>query len=341
MQMPAVIRATSIAGYKPQMDGLRAVACLVVVLLHMCYFCGFSGPTFQGVPKIGVWLFFVLSAFLLTLQLLNGTSLRDYAIGRALRILPPFVLAVAFYRVVGTLGVDDWNMVLDVLTFRVSAGHLWTIPPELTFYLVLPVLLIGSLAVLDRAGIRATICAIIMTLALLAWAFPPADTPENSMWFGWYAITFMAGIAAALAVKKLPIPDVRVSRRIGVGSLAVLLIYATVAKVTGPPDALVNKHFVFGPLLALITYSVFLSPPRFLCSRLMVSIGQVAYSTYLLHWAVGMGVSSVLSPWVALPIGVIASVTAGWIGYQMVERPTYALRHRLFHKKSPQLAATG
>src|SRR5690242_13493204 len=75
------------------LDGLRAVACLIVLVLHGYHFS--LAPeyptsswlfTLAGVAKVGVWLFFALSAFLLSTQLIDGsTSLRDFITGRVLR----------------------------------------------------------------------------------------------------------------------------------------------------------------------------------------------------------------------------------------------------------------
>lgn len=88
-------RAKSFAHYMPEMDGLRALACLIVLCIHAT--SGNSsfqelGVSLRGTARIGVWLFFVLSAQLLTLRLLAApltpSAVMHYGIGRLLRIYP-------------------------------------------------------------------------------------------------------------------------------------------------------------------------------------------------------------------------------------------------------------
>jgi peptidoglycan/LPS O-acetylase OafA/YrhL len=82
---------------RPELDGIRGVACLIVLVLHCVGFSGifpsiFGDGGMVGIPKVGVWLFFVLSAFLLTLKHLDGPfsieALTDYSVSRFLRIVP-------------------------------------------------------------------------------------------------------------------------------------------------------------------------------------------------------------------------------------------------------------
>ncbi|CND01205.1 Acyltransferase family [Yersinia frederiksenii] len=74
-------------------DGIRGLACLIVISLHSIglFFSDIQFYTL-GMDKLGVWIFFVLSSFLLTRQFLkNGFSsgvIIDYSISRALRIIP-------------------------------------------------------------------------------------------------------------------------------------------------------------------------------------------------------------------------------------------------------------
>ena len=73
----------------PDLDGLRALAILAVMGYHL----GLA-PAKGGF--LGVDLFFMLSGFLITSVLLTESSLQRFYARRALRILPPLVLAVAF-----------------------------------------------------------------------------------------------------------------------------------------------------------------------------------------------------------------------------------------------------
>lgn len=78
-------------------DGVRGLACLIVLCVHaaMMFFTN-SSSGLAGTGKIGVWLFFVLSAFLLTSKFaavgFSFYSIATYALGRVVRIIPLFSL---------------------------------------------------------------------------------------------------------------------------------------------------------------------------------------------------------------------------------------------------------
>src|SRR4051812_13974090 len=79
-------------------DGLRGLACLSVIVVHSIMFAVPTAyPYIAGCGKLGVWLFFLLSAYLLTTRLSGGTPLSDYAFSRLLRIYPLYVLALALH----------------------------------------------------------------------------------------------------------------------------------------------------------------------------------------------------------------------------------------------------
>ncbi|WP_392388924.1 acyltransferase family protein [Enterobacter kobei] len=88
----------------PGAEGMRGIACLIVVILHN------TGPFIpaiaqytKGTEKYGVWIFFVLSAFLLTCKILDNErslpALGSYYISRTFRIIPPFIVAAYTYYI--------------------------------------------------------------------------------------------------------------------------------------------------------------------------------------------------------------------------------------------------
>jgi len=240
-------RARFVSNYRPEMDGLRAIACLIVLV---CHALGADAPSIgtylRGVPKIGVWLFFVLSAFLLSLRLLDapgGRGVVEYAVARLLRIVPLFVLAVVFYRLVGTLGIETWRDAVGVLTFRRSAKHLWTIPPELAFYVVLPFVVRGLMH-LTSSPVR-HLALLLVGIIGCAVVWPPFETPENSLHVGWYLPVFGAGIAAALVTRSFPHPDQSTLRHMISASAMMIVGLVIVGKLLHGPTWLLNKGILF------------------------------------------------------------------------------------------------
>lgn len=331
----------------PAMDGLRAIACLIVVLLHLRFFT--YGPlTFQwtdwvpegtgfltGVPKIGVWLFFSLSAFLLSLELLNGLSIQrlyTYSVGRILRIAPPFLIALIVYRVIGTTDIVSWKDVWLSFSLQTSTSHLWTIAPEFIFYLFLPFIIAIALAGRRISGVVGAIFAILLTLGLAVAIWPPGNTPPSSMWTGWYAINFLSGVVAACSIRFLPLASPSLARLLLAFGLFVIIAFTITVKaglILDPDQGLVDKHYVFGPMWSLVIYGAYIAPPRLLAGSALGTIGRWSFSIYLYHWGIGIWAGRLLPSAPALLVAVCGSILAGYLGYRLIERPAYSLRRAL------------
>ena len=146
-------------------EGLRAVAALLVLTTHVAYWTGFVNSGFLGGlaarGDLGVAVFFVLSGFLLSTPWLEAAfadrpppGLRRYAVHRAARLLPAYYLALAAVLLTAVLSgpVDGSEVPLDpqsvtshLLLAQAYVGPLfstfsqtWSLTTELTFYLLLP-----------------------------------------------------------------------------------------------------------------------------------------------------------------------------------------------------------
>ncbi|WP_181408134.1 acyltransferase family protein [Pararhizobium mangrovi] len=314
--------------YRPAMDGLRGLACLIVLVGHSVMSnIPETHPFLRGVPKVGVWLFFALSAFLLTARLLEtGISFRSiayYACARFLRIIPLFAIAVAFYFAVGTLGIRNLNEAVEVLTFQKSAGHLWTIPVELGFYVVLPFLLLCT----QWLSIGASIVVIALVYLAAFWAWPAWHTPENNLNIGWYLCAFIPSILAAMLVGSgRAIPD----RWVGATLLAALL-YILFVKIGLGGDALddlMDKFYVFGIIFAGTVMAIYEGSGRWsrlFASRPLVVVGEASFSIYLFHWAF-IHWTRALPSWIGLPVSIAVSIAVGYASCRFIEMPLYAMR---------------
>ena len=155
------VPAQLIPNYYPSVDGMRAIAVLMVTLAHFG-FDMFPLPYGLSIESLmGVYIFFVLSGFLITTQLIKeklttGTiSVKRFYIRRILRIIP---LAYLFLFVLIIISVCYGSMSSDS-DFLISflfiknlpvknhpfTAHLWTLSVEEQFYVILPLLIYLSL----------------------------------------------------------------------------------------------------------------------------------------------------------------------------------------------------
>lgn len=137
----------------PQLDGLRGIACLMVLAWHTAGFTGWHVPIwFPGhAGEKGVEIFFVLSGFLITRILLHaraqGGSLRQFWVRRAGRIFPAWFLLLAVLAVVApnwrlipaALYLQNFVPLFDPAPYAYTwAGHGWSLAIEEQFYLAWP-----------------------------------------------------------------------------------------------------------------------------------------------------------------------------------------------------------
>lgn len=162
--------------YRPELDGLRAVAAIAVVFDHAWI------PYFDG-GGLGVDLFFALSGFLITGLLVDewerrgSVDLRRFWIRRALRLLPAMVALVAACAVLAPAIPGTSSGIVPTLLYFTNwtrafsgdvgaLGHTWSLAIEEQFYIVWPVVLLALLAFTGRRGaLRLTIgAAVAVTL---------------------------------------------------------------------------------------------------------------------------------------------------------------------------------
>jgi peptidoglycan/LPS O-acetylase OafA/YrhL len=197
----------SVGGHLAALDGLRGIALLLVVFSHasLIGIHMVPGIDMSGTGKTGVWLFFVLSSFLLMHQFLqlDATGRLDarewwrYAWRRVLRIYP---LYIVFLLVCWLSPLDHYmppmsaREVVDHLLVRRGFWLTWSIAVELKYYLVLPLLVLAYLHVARRRFLPATAMA-AAAIVLHDRLAPPYHA--YALWT--YIVIFMVGSWVAVA----------------------------------------------------------------------------------------------------------------------------------------------
>jgi peptidoglycan/LPS O-acetylase OafA/YrhL len=220
----------------PEIDSLRAIAALLVVVAHAAVFGGFSTHTWWGSMwnhlTIGVPIFFVISGFLLYRPFLAAqvlglppTTVGAYAWRRLLRIVPAYWLALTllgwWVNLHGVFTHDWWRyyLFLQVYSTHTLYGGIlpaWTLCVEVSFYVLLPV----YAAVMGRAGARvsarprlrlelvvlAALAIASLTLRTIDLAGPRTVLPNTLLEnFDWFAAGMALAVVSVAAQDSQPL----------------------------------------------------------------------------------------------------------------------------------------
>lgn len=303
---------------RPEIQALRAVAVIVVVVFHLW------PPSLPG-GYVGVDVFFVISGFLITLHLVRevrrtGTvSITGFWARRARRILPAALVvllacAIATIAVVpqihwgqflreiraSTAYVENWQLAADAVDYQAQdyapspVQHFWSLSAEEQFYVLWPVLiLLGVILVARRRGsrVRRRSIAVVLgsvTAASLVYSILYTEanrleayyvTPTRAWEFG------AGGLLALLAARP---GRARAGTRAAVSWLGFAAIAVTVAAY--------SSQTAFPGYVALLpiagTLAVIwagaptarLAPTPLLRLPAVQFVGNVSYSIYLWHW---------------------------------------------------------
>ena len=302
--MPAVPQHAVAAMYRPDIDGLRALAVIAVLLFH----AGIAG--FQG-GYVGVDVFFVISGYLITQLLMTAQagparlSLGVFYERRARRILPALLFTCAVTAVAGWwlllppeleyLGRDlaaaavllsnlaAWSAGgYFTATLAAPLHHLWSIAVEEQFYLLYPLVLLGVSRYLPQRR-RATLSALaLLSLGLCIWA---SYHHPNMNYFAAPTRAWELLLGALLALSpaaRLPRLARECLAAAGLLALALSVCYYDPARISYP------GAFTLAPCLAtaaLISTGATqrAAVNRLLAWRPLVFVGLVSYSLYLWH----------------------------------------------------------
>jgi peptidoglycan/LPS O-acetylase OafA/YrhL len=279
----------------PALDGVRAFATFGVLLHHTRH-----DPFGRLHGFRGVWLFFVLSGFLITTLALReedrtgALNVRGFAIRRVFRIMPLFYLSLLAYLFWAcVLGMEaNGNLLLRFLTsyivycpefpiihhqFTIPFGQAWSLGIEEKFYLLWPLLAFVWFA---RSRYR-----ILMTVGLLAGTlfFTATDITSAQIW-GSYCDILIGCLLGLVMHDRRGYECLRVLGRTDLTAFFVLLVLAaaTLSRLTG---AQLGERWVSlaaaGAIAALVTNTGL--PTKLAGHRWLKSVGLWSYAIYLTH----------------------------------------------------------
>ena len=344
--------------YRPEIDGLRAVAVLAVVLYH------FAVPALGG-GFVGVDIFFVISGFLIggilwrELSANGSISFLDFYVRRIKRLTPAFaamavatfvaayfVLLPSEFREFGKTMIASAFYFANIYFYRKSGYfdtgseekpllHTWSLSVEEQFYIALPILFF---LLRNRRTMLLWCLAILVSTSLVLCVYKTYTEHTAAFFlFPFRAWELGAGVLLAIFVSSRPAgdPDWPVLSWIGLA----LLIGAIVFVQPGPAfPGFQAIAPVAGALLVIYAGRQANMVNSLLSSGPAVFVGKISYSLYLWHWPVltlGQYHSGgSLSPAVSATLLVLSFVLAV-LSWRFVEVPT---RHAAWFSRSWLLA---
>jgi peptidoglycan/LPS O-acetylase OafA/YrhL len=355
--------------YVKELDGIRAIAILVVVAAH-----------YHLVPVpggFGVTLFFFLSGYLIT-TLFFAEYYSDRNIGifkfylrRWLRLTPPLIISViigvVFYPVtrnfVGGTQVPSGTTMAALLYYTnyydlyfgmepskvIPFGICWSLAVEEHFYLIWPLLIktvinkTSRLLVIILSALAAILMWRVVAHTVLSvsddYTGMATDCRIDSILYGSLLRVLFETRWASLVVRFCKAPTIRIS-----GLLVLIITFSIRTEAFRETIRYSLQGLALMPLFSVIL----LDQPttivrRALSTPVMVLIGKLSYSIYLFHliartpaevvFGSGYGIESVVS-------GLVVTALLAYSVYVFVERPIAKIRRQLREKKADPPPAT-
>lgn len=336
-------------GHLPGLDGLRAIAVLMVIVGHAARFPGFPATARSllvvNIAHLGVTVFFVLSGFLITTLLIGErartgrVSLAAFYARRTVRIFPAayaYIAVVALAAWAGQVRLLQGDL-LHAVTYTMNyhhdrgwaLGHLWSLAVEEQFYLLWPLVFV-------RSGRRArSVAVLVLALApvvrTLSWILLPAARDGMDEEFQFVCDSLATGCAMALLVERVGLARAGAWLPAWTGVAAPLATLAASGLMDRP-----SFHLPLGATLVNLGIATSIlwtvSRPsglsgRVLNCRVAIVLGSMSYSLYL--W---QQLFLDIEGWPALPgLGprLLLVLLAAAASYYLLERPMLALRARL------------
>jgi peptidoglycan/LPS O-acetylase OafA/YrhL len=325
-------------GHRPALDGLRALAILLVVTSHLlpdeAY--GSGGPA-------GVTVFFVLSGFLITSLLLEEhdrtgrVSLSGFYTRRARRLLPALAAVLCFVAVLYVAYGEPLRRLIPVVFYVANwpraegqniplLGHTWSLAIEEQFYIIWPLVLIFGL----RAGRRTLLwlaltgAAASVALRFLLW---DGAGRQDRVWFGTDTNAYSLLIGCALALWM----SARITRtnrpRIAVLTAGVLTLSGVYSNTVGytlvVPLAAATATVVLVTLLCQDGSAGIFGAP------LLRYIGRRSYAYYLWHVPLLLILDTAgVDPVIAAGVTIVTTAALSELSWRVIEAPLLVGRQK-------------
>jgi len=294
--------------YRPEIDGLRAIAIMPVVFYH-------AGFDWMKGGFIGVDIFFVISGYLIAQGILYDLSCNKFGLAsfyskRIRRIAPAFLFVLTVTTIIAwqCLLPNEMRQYTESLVGAVSIAaniffyltggyfgaigsmkpllHTWSLSLEEQFYLCLPIII---LALKDRISLLKFVLTILLISSFLYSEYA-ARTDKNLAYFLLPSRFWELGIGSCIAILGRRNLASSLHPTIASACTAVGIVIIAICSMALSGNSKFPGYMALWPCIAAALVIIFADSNRktdylakILASRLLVHIGLVSYSLYLWH----------------------------------------------------------
>src|SRR5579863_4506512 len=342
------MHTTTALGYRADINGLRGIAVILVVLYHL-------GIRSVRGGFIGVDVFFVISGFLISAIILSDVQAGKFSLGRfyerRIRRIGPALLFMMCGTIVLAyfylLPSEMKNFAKSLLSAAFSSAniffwsksgyfdtsadtqpllHTWSLAVEEQFYLVFPLLI---MAIHKWAPKRLKLAVVLLALTSLVVGSIQAFVSPSSAFFLPFGRAWEFLLGTLLFLKVFPEFEKRRAREIAAASgLALILAAGLFYSPKTPFPGLSALVPCVGTALIIVagTRSTTIVG-RLLSTKPMVGLGLISYSLYLWHWPIlvfqrlGTLLINVASAHVTQAVIFAVALTVSYLSWRFVEEP--------------------
>lgn len=332
------------SGFRNDINGLRAIAVMLVVLFH------FGISEFKG-GFVGVDIFFVISGFLMTKIIFSRLENKNFSVlsfylDRSKRIIPALLFTCFILALVGwfymppmeyrILSKHIFSSVLFISNiiyftesgyFNLDSGtkwllHTWSLSVEWQFYIIYPIILLSLYKLFGGKTARKAILILLILSFFLSFLISPIYREFSYYMLPTRSWEMLLG-GAVFCFGKSEYKNSKIISIIGL--VLIIASLFIVDSSTYWPGYLAAIPTIGAAMVIAANYN-----SNFLYSNQISSyIGKVSYSLYLWHWPVIVAMKALDIQMTSLNIsyGIIASILLASVSYFLIEEPIRKIKY--------------
>lgn len=328
----------------PALHGLRGLAVLYVVISHLGYNGIFLIPIQHDyIGKVGVWIFFVLSAFLLTTHLYddiesassNLLAILQYVTQRIFRIFPLLLLVLVFLVIKGDIPAAEF---LKHLLLLQGYGEHWAIQVEFQYYFIMPIIVISTIRMSPQKALLLFIAILLITffnnIVNYEVIFPAGSDLIPKLF------PFLIGSTLSFLFYKNKNLFLESRSKFMLLIPMIGLIMLLIGTFLFRSQRLDASSRLYAPwislgislAIAILIYSGLRLPVfnKFMGIKPLTFLGEISFSIYLLHGFIieavkNLPLSTTFQAWISL----VLSIVIAYISYRLVEKPGIRLGKKI------------